>query len=54
MIPIPADIAEPIWEAAKKEPALSFKKWVHPHDYHIGYGVIIKRISGEENPVRSL
>lgn len=24
-IPIPADIAEPIWEAAKKEPALSFK-----------------------------
>ncbi|AHK50223.1 RNA 2',3'-cyclic phosphodiesterase [Bacillus velezensis] len=34
-IPIPADIAEPIWEAAKKEPVLTFKKWVHPHDYHI-------------------
>ncbi len=34
-IPIPADIAEPIWEATKKEPVLTFKKWVHPHDYHI-------------------
>ncbi|MCC9021325.1 RNA 2',3'-cyclic phosphodiesterase [Bacillus nakamurai] len=34
-IPIPADIAEPIWEAARKEPVLTFKKWVHPLDYHI-------------------
>ncbi|MCY8975844.1 RNA 2',3'-cyclic phosphodiesterase [Bacillus atrophaeus] len=34
-IPISPEIANPIFEAAKHEPAFTFKKWVHPLDYHI-------------------
>ncbi|MCK8098512.1 RNA 2',3'-cyclic phosphodiesterase [Bacillus sp. 2CMS4F] len=34
-VPIPPEIANPIYQAAKSEPALTFQKWVHPLDYHI-------------------
>ncbi|MDL9995008.1 MULTISPECIES: RNA 2',3'-cyclic phosphodiesterase [Bacillus] len=34
-VPIPEGIANPIYQAAKNEPLLTFQKWVHPLDYHI-------------------
>lgn len=34
-VPIPEGIANPIYQAAKNEPILTFQKWVHPLDYHI-------------------